>query len=243
MILPVLDLLHGQIVRGVAGRRDEYRPIVSKWIDSAAPRAVAEALCTRFGFKTFYLADLDAIQGDPIALATYQNLHAMGLVLWIDAGISSTLSPALTEILKIEPFCAVVGLETVDGPAALAQILDATDKRRIVFSLDLKSGQPLIRASTWKENDPWAIATQAIEMGIERLIILDLGRVGVGDGVGTEDLCARMKMAYPKVQLIAGGGVRGIDDVLRLQDIGVDYVLVASALHDGRIGPDDLKRL
>ncbi len=243
MILPVLDLMHGQIVRGVAGRRDEYRPIVSKWTDSAEPRAVAEAIRTHFGFNEFYLADLDAIQEGTTALATYQELRAMGLVLWIDAGVSSTLSPGLAEILKIESFSAVVGLETVDGSAALAQILGTTDKRRIVFSLDLKSGQPLIRASTWNENDPWAIATQAIDMGVESLIILDLGRVGVGEGVGTEDLCARVKKAYPRVRLIAGGGVRGIDDVLRLQDIGVDYVLVASALHDGRIGRADLNRL
>ena len=58
---------------------------------------------------------------------------------------------------------------------------------------------------------------------------------GVSGGIGTEELCARLKRTYPEVQITAGGGVRGIDDVRRLVEIGVDRVLVASALHDGRI--------
>ena len=42
---------------------------------------------------------------------------------------------------------------------------------------------------------------------------------------------------------LSASGVRHIDDVKRLLDIGVDYVLVASALHDGRITPEDVKQL
>jgi phosphoribosylformimino-5-aminoimidazole carboxamide ribotide isomerase len=65
--------------------------------------------------------------------------------------------------------------------------------------------------------------------------VLDLARVGVGEGVGTEKLCARLKQSYPDVEITAGGGVRTLDDVHLLDTIGVDYVLVSSALHDGRI--------
>ena len=79
------------------------------------------------------------------------------------------------------------------------------------------------------------IAAKALESGVRRLIVLDLADVGVGAGVGTGDLCRRLKNAYPHLQLTAGGGVRNIDDVRRLESCGVDYVLVASALHDGRI--------
>ena len=112
------------------------------------------------------------------------------------------------------------------------------------ISLDLKAGLPLGRVELWPSAEPWAIAAHAIEaLGLRRLIVLDLANVGVGAGVGTEGLCTRLKRAYPEVQLTAGGGVRGIDDVKRLRALGVDRVLVASALHDGRITPDDLSRL
>ena len=87
MILPVLDLMHGQIVRGIAGRRDAYRPIVSRLTDSAEPLAVARAFRSHFGFTEFYLADLDAIQHGQPALAIHDQLQQDGFRLWIDAGL------------------------------------------------------------------------------------------------------------------------------------------------------------
>ena len=69
-ILPVLDLKQGLVVHGVAGRRDEYQPIVSRLTNSARPLDVAKALREHFGFDQLYLADLDAIRGLPPALAT-----------------------------------------------------------------------------------------------------------------------------------------------------------------------------
>jgi phosphoribosylformimino-5-aminoimidazole carboxamide ribotide isomerase len=71
--------------------------------------------------------------------------------------------------------------------------------------------------------------------GISRLIVLDLARVGGGAGTGTDDLCRHIASTYPQVEVIAGGGVAGPADLGRLASAGVRGVLVASALHDGRL--------
>src|SRR5579872_5647704 len=42
-IVPVLDLLGGVVVRGVGGRRREYRPVVSRLTPSCDPLDVARA--------------------------------------------------------------------------------------------------------------------------------------------------------------------------------------------------------
>lgn len=241
MILPVLDLMNGQIVRGIGGRRDEYRPIVSKLVDSAEPIAVAKAFREQFGFDEFYLADLDAIRlGNP-NLGTYLRMQDEGFRLWIDAGVRTCRDDVLVAVDGLESASVIVGLESVHGPMAVEQILQRIGVERVVFSLDLKDGNILGRPDHWHSIDPWIIANQAIDIGIRRLIVLDLGRVGVGEGVGTEELCERLKRSYPEVQLTAGGGVRGMDDVNRLTALGVDRVLVASALHDGRITPDHFR--
>jgi phosphoribosylformimino-5-aminoimidazole carboxamide ribotide isomerase len=72
------------------------------------------------------------------------------------------------------------------------------------------------------------------------LIVLDLARVGLGGGTGTEALSARLAEAYPDVEVFAGGGVRGSEDLHRLRACGAAGVLVASALHDRRLQPGDL---
>jgi phosphoribosylformimino-5-aminoimidazole carboxamide ribotide isomerase len=235
--------MSGQIVRGVAGRREEYRPNVSKLADSTEPLAIARAIQAQFGCAEFYLADLDAIQGRTPDLETIQQLQAAGLRLWVDAGIRTHRDRTLKMLIVANVARIVVGLESIEGPAELPQIIARVGPERVVFSLDLKAGQPLGNLERWQSNDPFAIAQRAVSAGVRRMIVLDLARVGVSGGVGTEDLCVRLKRACPEVRLLAGGGVRGIDDIRKLRSTGIDNVLVASALHDGRITPTELAQL
>ncbi|MBM3995702.1 MAG: hisA/hisF family protein [Planctomycetes bacterium] len=237
-ILPVLDVMNGQVVRGIAGRRDEYRPLVSALTGSTKPLDVALAFRKHFGFDECYLADLDAIMHQRPAFDIYRELTAAGFQLWIDAGLHTSRDDTLVRLMEMRTAAIIIGLESVDGPDELRAIVDRAGAANIVFSLDLKAGKPLSTASQWGNDDPWQIALHALDFGVRRLIVLDLARVGVGEGVGTDELCVRLNQTHPKVQLIAGGGVRGIEDVTHLVQCGVDRVLVASALHDGRILPD-----
>jgi phosphoribosylformimino-5-aminoimidazole carboxamide ribotide isomerase len=235
-ILPVLDIQQGTVVRGVGGRRHEYKPIVSKWTQSSEPLALAEALHQAYGFRSFYLADLDAIAGQPPSWSIYAQLLLRGFMLAVDAGVREAADGR--RLLEAGVDC-VVGLETIAGPDNLRVLLDSAGRERTIFSLDLKEDQPLGNLAEWQAADGWTIVEQSMEMGVGRLIVLDLARVGGGEGVGTVDLCRRVKKAYPNVELIAGGGVRGLEDLRRLEACGVDRALVASALHDGRLGPEE----
>jgi phosphoribosylformimino-5-aminoimidazole carboxamide ribotide isomerase len=240
-ILPVLDILDGQVVRGIAGRRSEYRPIVSGLCPSAWPRDVARALAEHFAIREFYVADLDAIGGSPPAQATYEQLHADGYRLWIDAGIRTVAHAARMAALGVQRI--VVGLETVEGPACVAAICRSLGSDRVVFSLDLNGGEPLGNLQAWHAATADAIVAQAMAAGITRLLVLDLAHVGMGGGTGTESLCAWLHQAYPALSLAAGGGVRDASDVSRLYRCGVRHVLVASALHDGRLSRADVTAL
>ena len=84
---------------------------------------------------------------------------------------------------------------------------------------------------------------QAVASGVRRILLLDLARVGVGQGTGTEELCRRLTRAHHEVSVYVGGGVRGRDDLERLRDCGAAAALVASALHDGRLTRADLDAL
>jgi phosphoribosylformimino-5-aminoimidazole carboxamide ribotide isomerase len=136
----------------------------------------------------------------------------------------------------------VVGLETVNGPAVLAEVVRAL-AGRVVFSLDLKDGAPLGARGAWAGEDAWSIAAQAVALGVRRLLVLDLARVGSGTGTCTEGLCTRLVNAYPEVEVSAGGGVRDVADLLRLRSCGVAVALAASALHDRRLRREDLRGL
>lgn len=232
-ILPVIDVKGGVVVRGIAGRRAEYRPMVSELTPSCFPVTVAQALRERFGFHELYLADLDAIAGAAPGLGIYADLQADGFSLWVDAGLRRVADASPLQAAGVDSIIA--GLESLDGPQALAELFHVLGPARLVFSLDLKEGQPLGRADRWPAS-AWDIALVAMLAGVRRLLILDLAHVGVGRGSGTHDLCARLRRHDATLQITTGGGVRDDTDVQDLYRHGVDFVLVASALHDGRLG-------
>lgn len=242
-VLPVLDLKNRQVVRGVAGDRDNYRPIESRLCDGSSPAAVAHGLREAFGFCRCYIADLDAIAGGEPAWACYEDVISAGLAPWIDAGIrSADQGRRVADYLaaRAPEGRVIVGLESMPDVLTLAATGRAVRWERLVFSLDLKHGEPLASSYGWAGQTPLQIAEQAVAVGVQSLIVLDLAAVGVGQGVPTLELCRTLRAKYPSLQLATGGGVRDEGGLRSIAEAGCGVALVASALHDGRLTRESL---
>jgi phosphoribosylformimino-5-aminoimidazole carboxamide ribotide isomerase len=237
-VIPVIDLRAGHVMQAVAGRRSEYQPLHSALVDTSDVVGVARALHERCGFRETYLADLDAITGAAPSFATYAALKNLGLRLWVDAGVTQWRDAVALADSGIETI--VIGLETVDGPDTVRTICDRLGPQRVAFSLDLMNGAPLGEIRRWAQPNPLSIARQAIACGVRSLVVLDLARVGCDAGTGTEELCKELACEHPDVTILAGGGIRGPADLLRLRQCGVRAALVASALHHGHLGPENV---
>jgi phosphoribosylformimino-5-aminoimidazole carboxamide ribotide isomerase len=77
-------------------------------------------------------------------------------------------------------------------------------------------------------------------MGVRQVIVLDLSRVGRGEGVDMEFL--KEAIAKTGMEAYVGGGVRDLTDLIGLREIGVSGALIATSLHTGKIAVADLKR-
>jgi phosphoribosylformimino-5-aminoimidazole carboxamide ribotide isomerase len=53
-------------------------------------------------------------------------------------------------------------------------------------------------------------------------------------------MCQVIRRQYPDLDLITGGGVRSREDLQRFSLLGVNSVLVASLLHDGNLGREEV---
>jgi phosphoribosylformimino-5-aminoimidazole carboxamide ribotide isomerase len=241
LVIPVIDLLGGQVVRGVAGRRSEYRPIKSRIAADSRPGTIARTLVDQFGFSAAYVADLDAIGGRAPDLASLAEIASTGMELWIDAGIG--MPPALALVQERLRSCdirfrLIVGLESLVDP--LDERWDSLPDEPPIFSLDLKGGKPIHSIDAWRESSPVEIARRVHARGWTEMIVLDLADVGTGGGTRTLELCRQLSRELSPLRLIAGGGVRGPSDLAALENAGCYAALVASALHDGRLRRDDI---
>ncbi len=231
-IIPVIDLKAGQVVRGVGGRRQDYQPITSQLTPSTEPFEVARALIEKFHPRELYLADLDAIAGATPDWESFEKLSQLAVNRWVDAGVRFPANAVALANAGIEGI--VCGLESLASSEGLKECIRLLGPDRVIFSLDLKNGQA-IRGEGWPATDPISIAKTALELGLRRLIVLDLADVGEARGVHTLELCSQILDAHPGIELIAGGGVRNRNDLDEMERRSIAAALVASALHDGRI--------
>ncbi|NYZ14469.1 histidine biosynthesis protein [Azospirillum sp. RWY-5-1] len=224
----MLDLRGGGVVHARRGERGRYRPLRSTLCEGSGPMEVVRGLLGLHHFGTVYVADLDAIEGtgDNRAVVTTLAANFSELRFWVDAGFRE--AAAVRQFLERSPGDAVLGSESLAGIGELEALRDGGAWPRVVLSLDFRDGflgPPDLpaRADLWPE----------------RVIAMTLARVGSGDGPDFWRL-AEIGRTHPHTRLFAAGGVRDQGDLLDLAARGVAGALVATALHDGRIGPGDL---
>lgn len=246
----MLDLAHGTAVHARAGDRARYEPVRSVLAPGADGDAVALLRAYRegLGAAACYVADLDAIQGGAVQRALLRELATLATgfagPLLVDAGTNR--AAGTLEVLSCGASEIVVGLESLHGFDDLAEIVALVGPPRVVFSLDLRLGSPILNPALQDAvgvaPDALSLAGQASECGVRNLLVLDVGRVGTGCGVDL-GLLESLRRELPAHRVLAGGGILTRRDLERVRDTGCDGVLVASAIHAGRIGAADVAAL
>ena len=129
-------------------------------------------------------------------------------------------------------------LETLGSWDALREITSAVGGARVAFSLDLRDGE-LMSCGDIAREPAHVAASRAVTAGVGSLIVIDVARVGTGVGLDLE-LIRRIRRESPVTELLAGGGIRNLDDMRGLADVGCDGVLIATALQRGALTAADV---
>ena len=254
-VVGVLDLLGDRAVHARGGQRSLYEPVVmvaGEPIQPGHAPDLARAYVDRLGLDEIYVADLTAIAASlersrhrgrtvmepPRHASTLDGITASGVVVWLDAGIATPEDAK--HAMHLGATRVVVGLETLPSWKALEEICHLLGAGHVAFSLDLRDGAPISSLHLVSgRTRPETIVELAAAAGVSSVIVLELARVGTSAGPDVE-MIESVRRAVPEVALFAGGGVRGPDDLKRLAGAGCDGALVATALHDGRLGSGDI---
>jgi phosphoribosylformimino-5-aminoimidazole carboxamide ribotide isomerase len=236
-VIPVIDLKGGVAVHAVRGERERYRPVRSRIAAGSDAVELTRAVRDGFGLDEVYVADLDAIAGGAgnaeVVAAVAAEAHAM-----VDAGTST--ARAVARVLDLGAARVIVGTESLPGVEAFRALRAALPDAPLVVSLDLLAGRVLSPDAALAGLHPAEALARLVDAGAREAIVLDLARVGSGEGPDTA-LLADLHARLPDVDLLAGGGVRDASDLRALADAGAAGALVATALHGGAIAADEVR--
>ncbi|RLF15344.1 MAG: hypothetical protein DRJ97_04175 [Thermoprotei archaeon] len=235
-IVPVLDIKGGVAVHAFKGKREEYAPLTTWYCPSPNPVEVARFLRDLYSLDEVYLADLDAIEGKEPNIDLYRRLRGLGIKVMVDAGVER-LEDALNLSRHVDR--VVAATETLRSFDELRKIASELGPDRVVASIDVKGGRLLAR--NLDLSSPLEAARRVKGAGLGEALLICLDDVGTLRGVDLK--LTREILEATGLRLLVGGGVRGLDDLVKLSGIGVQGVLVGTAIHRGLLRPEDLKRV
>lgn len=236
-IYPAIDLRGGKVVRLAQG--DLARTTVYGDDPAAVARQWQEA-----GAKWIHVVNLDGAFGEA-ALANWDGLEQ---ILRVSTDIDVQFGGGLRDIETIRRVIglgvarAIIGTAAVENPGLVDETVREFGPDRIAIGVDAKDGK--VRVRGWAEESAVTAIDLAVRLkgqGVKTIVFTDVARDGIGVGVNVESTVALAKGSGTEV--IASGGVAGLEDVRRVREAGLAGLIIGRALYDGKIDLREAIRL
>ena len=237
-IIPAIDLRRGKCVRLLKGDFDKETEYSSNPVEIGRQ------------FSGLDVSDLHIVDLDGALTGAQRNreivaelVRESGLQVQVGGGLRS--HDDLAGWFDKGVTRCVVGSLAVKEPDVVMSWLREFGSNAIVIALDVRleaGGRPMLTTQGWTEETDvslWEFLDDYGDAGVQHLLCTDVLRDGTMSGPNF-DLYVEILNRYPTLQLQASGGVRNIDDLELLRELGVPAAITGRALLDGRISAKEI---
>jgi phosphoribosylformimino-5-aminoimidazole carboxamide ribotide isomerase len=224
-IFPAVDILDGQCVQLVQGKRDSatlYGEPLSwarRWIDEGADALHVINLDGAFGSSEKNAGIIRAI------------IRETGIEIQLGGGIRSVKDASLW--LETGVSRVILGTAATEQPQMIRTLADEFGSGRIMAGVDAKGGR--IAIAGWQKTAGNVIDwVQRFEsLGAGSFLYTNVDVEGLQQGVRFEPV--RKVIAATQRPVVVAGGVSSVQDVSGLLQAGACGVVLGSALYSGKI--------
>jgi phosphoribosylformimino-5-aminoimidazole carboxamide ribotide isomerase len=223
-VIPAIDLIDGKAVRLKEGN------YLSSSVFREDPVGFAKEL-EALGFNRLHLVDLDgAKEGSPRNFTTLRAIAAeTSLSVDFSGGLRSIAS--IRDAFNYGAQFVALGSAAIENRPLFDEVLEEFGRERVILGADVRDG--LIATRGWLNQSavPLVSLLEGLDGRIEFVSVTDISRDGMlqGPAVG---LYRDLREQFPGLKLIASGGVRSIEDVVELRELGASGVIVGRALFE-----------
>ncbi len=230
-IIPAIDIIDGKLVRLTQGDYSRSKSY------SDNPVEIAKGFVDS-GIEYLHLVDLDGARaGEVVNIEVLENICSQ-TTLKVDFGGGVKTSEQLKRVLDAGAVQVTGGSIAVKNPDEFQSWLDTYGSEKIILGCDAKDGK--IAVSGWQESSEITIEGLINSFqGVSNVICTDISQDGTLEGPNLE-LYKQLVASFPKLNVIASGGVGSQDDLLALKETGVEGVILGKAIYEGKV---DLSKL
>lgn len=234
-IIPAIDMIDGKCVRLTQG---DYG---KKTIYNENPLEVALEF-EDAGLKRLHLVDLDGAKAKKVINWKVLEQIAAKTKLHIDFGGGVQSEEDIRIVFESGAKQVTGGSVAVKQPDLFKHWLSVYGGERMILGADAKNEK--VAVSGWEEGtELWVydFVEKYVELGVRYAISTDVAKDGLLQGPSF-DLYKNLQDKCPDLQIIASGGVSGIEDVEKLSEMQVYGVIIGKAIYENRISLQDLQR-
>ena len=232
-LIPAIDIINGQCVRLTKGDYDQ------KTVYRDSPAEVAKEF-EQIGFKRLHVVDLDGAKSKHIVNSSVLRRITTETQLTVDFGGGIKTNEDIEKAFTAGASMVTIGSVAVTNPELFMGWIEKYGAERIILGADVRYGK--ISINGWKENsaeDLLPFLRKYIDAGVRNVLCTEISKDGTLSGPAIS-LYKEMMEAYPKLHLIASGGVSSIDDIKALDSAGIPAVVFGKAIYEGKINLNEL---
>jgi phosphoribosylformimino-5-aminoimidazole carboxamide ribotide isomerase len=229
-LLPAIDLRGGRVVRLREGDFD--REDVFAQDGAAVARRFAES-----GARWLHVVDLDGARaGEPVQGAQVAAIiEAVGRSVSCEVAGGLRSADAAAAALDSGAARVVLGTAALRDPGLVRGVVDRHGPDRVAIAIDVRDGQAVGEA--WAAGASGRPALDAIQRladaGAAAFEVTAIDRDGLMGGPDL-DLLGRLVALDPGA-VIASGGIRSIEDLRAVRDLGCAGAIVGRAIYEGTL--------
>ncbi len=232
-IIPAIDLIDGKCVRLSQGDYDR------KIVYNENPLEVAK-MFEDHGITRLHLVDLDGAKAHHIVNHKVLETIATKTKLIIDFGGGLKTDDDLRIAFECGARMITGGSIAVKSPEVFESWIAKFGASKIILGADVKDEK--IAVTGWTEDTDLKLLPfleNYTAKGITKVICTDIAKDGMLQGASVE-LYKKILQAFPKMYLVASGGVSSMEDLELLAEAGLPAVIFGKAIYEGRIALKDL---
>jgi len=235
-IIPAIDIIDGKCVRLVQGDFNKIKMYREDPVEVAKEFEDAD-------LEYLHLVDLDgAKQGKVVNWDVIEDIQAK-TALKVDFGGGIKTTEEVDRLLDLGINQINIGSIAVAKPALFSQWLRKYGSENFILSSDVRDENILINGWTAAtEINLFDLISQFIKDGLEYVCSTDVKTDGMLEGPNFI-LYRKLKSQFPKIKIIASGGISSVRDLEELQYIHVDAAIVGKAIYEGKIKLPELRNL